>query len=112
MNNFQETEAEIQQTLAIFGVDLTLQTGSIKGILGFQTIKLQDEHYYRTVATQQDFVMQLSTKDCITHNLKEDVQFQVQDEAYKYIFTVTIGPIPNMDGWSSMACNVTSREVL
>jgi len=124
--SFFESDAEIQKDLQTMGVEIDFSTysidfycidgyfpfNSIKAIPGFSTVHLQDVSSFRSVIEEQDFNFYASMQDIITYNLFTDLVFRMTDNINNYYFVIMQKPVPSMDGWARIACNLVNIEVL
>lgn len=105
-----ELEADIQKDLDIMGEIIYITINNlvvpVKSIYGFSTVRLQDDSSFRAVIEQQMFNFYVSTLDVKTYGIVPDLSFYVQDSADKYTFTIMQRPVPCLDGWSRLACNL------
>ncbi|MCX6733060.1 MAG: hypothetical protein NTV98_05990 [Candidatus Roizmanbacteria bacterium] len=124
--SFFESDTEIQKDLQTIGVEIDFSTysidfycvdayfpfNSIKAIPGFSTVRLQDVSSFRSVIEEQDFNFYASMRDIITHKLAADLMFRMTDTINNYYFLIMQKPVPSMDGWARIACNLVKIEVL
>lgn len=111
-----ELESEIQKDLDIMGELIYITINNllvpVKSIYGFSTVRLQDDNGFRAVIEQQMFNFYVSTADVKTYGIVADLTFYVQDHTNKYTFTIMQKPVPSLDGWSRLSCNIINISSL
>jgi hypothetical protein len=114
MNLGTETYAEIQELLQALGNKLVFVGIALPvlGIIGFKTTAPQDDTHFQPMIEEQTVNVFLSTKDVLTNTLiiEMDATFTASDGINTYTYLILQHPIPQMDGWSRLPCNVIATE--
>ena len=107
-----ESEEQIQQVLGLVGETLVFDFGTIKGILSFRTDRLYSQENTNYIVEQQDFNVQVSSKDMIDLSVSIDDTFTFSDSNYTFTFKLNAQPIPYLDNWSRLPVDLIGKELL
>ena len=107
-----ESEELIQQVLSLVGETLVFDSGTIKGIPSFKTDRLYSQENTNYIIEQQDFNIQVSSKDMIVLDVSIDDTFTLADSNYTFTFKLNAQPIPYLDNWSRLPVDLIGKELL
>ena len=102
----------IAETLQTCGTLLTFSQFEIYGIPGFQTQVFYKGEQSVYEVERQDFAFQVSTSDCYENSITTDLTFYIEDETYRYYFSIDRPPISDLTGWSKLNVIFNSKELL
>jgi len=107
---------EIQKLLKDIGTEVTFPVPVypvtpatiLYAIQGFRTSALQDDHSFNAVTDTQNFNFFFSTQDVKTYSslFNPDNTFTLTDGVNVYTFLILNSAVPQMDGFSKVACNI------
>ena len=102
----------ITEALEICGTLLTFSQFEIYGIPGFQTQVLYKGESSIYEVERQEFAIQVATVDCYTYSLAVDMLFTIEDDTYRYYYSIDRPPISDLTGWSKLNVIFNSKELL
>lgn len=102
----------ISEALQTCGTILTFSQFEIYGIPGFQTQVLYRGESTVYEVERQDFSFQVATEDCYENVVTVDLTFYIEDNTYRYYFSIDRPPVSDLTGWSKLNVIFVSKEVL
>lgn len=102
----------ITEALEICGTLLTFSQFEIYGIPGFQTQVLYKGESSIYEVERQEFAFQVSTADCSENSITVDLTFYIEDDTYRYYFSIDRPPVSDLSGWSKLNVIFNSKELL
>jgi hypothetical protein len=116
MNIGTETYEEIQEILQALGNELIFAgiTLPVLGMVGFKTTQPQDDTHFQPVIEEQTVNIFVSTKDVLTYRniIVMDTTCTSSDGINTYTYLLLQNPIPQMDGWSRLPCNIIDTAAI
>ena len=103
---------DILGTLDLVGISLEFNSGTIKGIPGFNLSILVKGEVSPYEVEKQNFTFQVATIDCVNFDIVLDSTFTMTDSVYLYTFKVDSNPISDLTGWSRLLVNYISKELV
>ena len=102
----------IAEVLQICGTLLTFSQFEIYGIPGFQTQVLYKGESTIYEVERQEFAFQVATNDCYENAITVDLTFYIEDDTYRYYFSIDRPPVSDLTGWSKLYVIFNSKELL
>ena len=107
-----ETKNDKLFMLKISGIDLAFDAGTLRAVLGFETVGIFEGAQLSNDTITQDFSFHALIGDCVNLEINANKPFTFQDDTYLYDFITTSDPIPQTDGWAKVTCDYISKELL
>jgi hypothetical protein len=103
---------DILGVLDIVGISLEFDSGTIKGIPGFNLSILVKGEVSPYEVEKQNFTFQVATLYCVNFDIIVDSKFTMTDLVYIYTFKVDTNPVSDLTGWSRLLVNYISKELV